>query len=299
MTKNLNIGVIGIRGAWSTESLSERLKEKGAGGTVIELSEIGYDLDRTEFYHLDHNLEEFDGFILKKMGPVYSPYLLDELELLELLERRGFSFFSRPSRIRAMISRLSCTIHLRENGIPMPPTFVTESVTDAIAWAERRLPVVLKPLYSTKASGMQLLTDPMTLRSSFEAFLATGEKIFYLQQKFDLQGEDYGLVFLAGEYIGAYARVSDGSVWHTTTSEGGKYGAFEPTPELIELADRAQKPFGLDFTCVDIAISREAGPIVFEVSAFGGYKGLFQSAGIDASDRLTDYAIARLTDCNR
>lgn len=290
----MNIGVIGIRGAWSTESLSKQLRRKQAGGTVIELGEIGYDLDQTQFFHLNHNLEEFDGFILKKLGKVYSSSLLDELELLELLERRGFAFFSKPSCIRRMISRLSCTIHLRENSIPMPPTFVTENIDDAVDWSARHLPVILKPLYSTKATGMVMLDDPSTLRAHILAYQAAGEKIFYIQQKFDLSGEDYGLVFLGGEYIGAYARVGDGTAWHTTTREGGKYQSFDPPAEFIELAERAQQPFGLDFTCVDVANTREVGPIVFEVSAFGGYKGLYQSSGIDASDRLTDYAIRQL-----
>lgn len=290
----MNIGVIGIRGAWSTESLSKHLAAKGAGGTVIELSEIGYDLDATRFYHLDHDLDSFDGFILKKMGPSYSPHLLDELELLQLLERRGFAFFSKPSRIRDMISRLSCTIHLREHGIPMPPTFVTENIDDACRWCLDRMPVILKPLYSTKARGMVMLSDPSEMKAQLEAFQATGEKIFYLQQKVDLEGVDHGLVFLGGEYIGAYSRVSDGSSWHTTTRSGGRYQAYEPPQEYIDLAAKAQAPFGLDFTCVDVAETREMGPIIFEVSAFGGYRGLFESAGIDASDRLTDFAITNL-----
>ena len=59
-------------------------------------------------------------------------------------------------------------------------------------------------------------------------------------------------------------------------------------------SQRAQAPFGLDFTCVDVADTKEMGPIVFEVSAFGGYKGLYESSGLDASDLLTSYAISRL-----
>jgi len=294
MERPVNIGVIGIRGAWSTESLASQLRLKGAGGAVLELSEIGYDLAHTRFMHLDQDLETFDGFILKKMGPSYSPHLLDELELLQLLERRGFHFFSRPSRIRDMISRLSCTIHLRENGIPMPPTFVTEHLEEAIRWSMRHLPVILKPLYSTKARGMMMLEDSAELRSQFEAFVAGGEKIFYLQQKMDLAGVDHGLVFLGGQYVGAYSRVGDGSSWHTTTREGGRYQPYDPPQEYIELAEAAQRPFELDFTCVDVAETTELGPIVFEVSAFGGYRGLYESSGIDASDMLTDYAIRRL-----
>lgn len=290
----MNIGVIGNRGAWSTESLSQQLASKNAGGTVIQLSEISYNLVTGHVSLHHHDLSQFDGFIIKKMGKNYSANLLDELELLELLERRGIRFFSSPSSIRKMISRLSCTIRLQENNIPMPPTFITEDIEDAVQWVGENAPVILKPLYSTKARGMELLVDCEVARKHFTAMQARGEQIIYLQKKLDLSGSDYGLVFLGGEYIGAYARVGDGSTWHTTTQEGGNYAAYTPTIELIDLATRAQAPFNLDFTCVDIAITQEVGPVVFEVSAFGSYKGLSESSGIDASALLTDYAIRML-----
>jgi ribosomal protein S6--L-glutamate ligase len=290
----LNIGVIGNRGSWSTELLSQQLATKNAGGTVIQLNEISCDLTTGEVSLHNHDLSRFDAFIIKKMGKNYSSNLLDELELLELLERRGIRFFSSPSNIRKMISRLSCTIRLRENAIPMPPTFVTEDIENAVMWVEANAPVILKPLYSTKARGMELLVDAEVARKHFTAMQARGEQIIYLQKKLDLSGCDYGLVFLGGEYIGAYARVGDGSTWHTTTQEGGKYAAFTPTADLIELATRAQAPFELDFTCVDVAITQEVGPVVFEVSAFGSYKGLSESSGVDASALLTDYAIRML-----
>jgi len=292
--KALNIGVIGIRGAWSTESLSAQLVRKGVGGAVLELNEICYDLNNYKFYHNHHQLDAFDGFILKKLGANYSPALLDELEMLELLERRGYTFFSSPQKVRRMISRLSCTVHLRDNDIPMPPTFITESLEDAVDWVEDNGTAVLKPLYSTKARGMSLLTNRDEARVAIEQMFAKGERIIYLQQKYDLSGSDYGLIFLGGQYIGAYARVGDGSTWHTSTYQGAKYAPYTPPQSFIDLAEKAQRPFGLDFTCVDVADTVEVGPVVFEVSAFGGYKGLYESTGLDASDMLTDYAIKKL-----
>ena len=294
-TKTLNIGVIGIRGAWSTESLSNQLKRKGAGGAVLELNEICYDLHYGKFYHRHHKLDSFDGFILKKMGPSYSSSLLDKLELLTLLERRGCTFFSSPAKIRRMISRLSCTIRLRDNQIPIPPTFISENLDDAVDWVEDNGPAILKPLYSTRARGMALLTTKEQARREIKALLARGEQIIYLQQKYNISGSDYGLVFLAGEYIGAYARVGNGSTWHTSTHQGGKYAAYRPSQGFIDLAKKAQKPFGLDFACVDMADTEEMGAVVFEVSAFGGYKGLYQSSGLDASDILTNHVIKRLS----
>jgi len=44
----------------------------------------------------------------------------------------------------------------------------------------------------------------------------------------------------------------------------------------------------MDFTTVDIAES-DIGPIVFEVSAFGGFRGSKEGIGIDAAERYVDY----------
>ncbi len=295
MSRPLNIGVIGIRGAWSTEALSQQLLEKGAGGAVIELQEIAYDLAVDRFDHHHHDLGEFDGFILKKMGRTYSSNLIDQLELLELLERRGHRIFSSPSKVKQMISRLACTIRLSENDVPMPPTFITEDLDAAVEWVATQDCVVLKPLYSTKARGMVLLQNKQQTIAAIEGLHASGEKIIYLQKKLDISAADYGLVYLNGEFIGAYARVGDGSSWHTTTGEGGKYAPYMPDDSLIEIGRKAAAVFGLDFSCVDIAISKEYGPVVFEVSAFGAYRGLLESAGVNASALLTDYVINELS----
>jgi ribosomal protein S6--L-glutamate ligase len=104
---------------------------------------------------------------------------------------------------------------------------------------------------------------------------------------------DYGLVFLGGEYLASYARVRAGASWNTTIHSGGFYEAFEPKPEVIELADRAQRLFGLDFTSVDVVVT-PGGPLVFEVSAFGGFRGLKEGAGIDPASLYADYVLGKI-----
>ena len=117
--------------------------------------------------------------------------------------------------------------------------------------------------------------------------------MLYIQRKIDLPGHDLGLVFLGGEYLGTYARVSQANAWNTTIHSGGRYASYTPADELVDLAQRAQAPFGMDFTTVDVAETHD-GPIVFEVSAFGGFRGALEGAGIDAAGRYADYAIDRL-----
>ena len=62
---------------------------------------------------------------------------------------------------------------------------------------------------------------------------------------------------------------------------------------MIDIAQRAQEPFGLDFTTVDLA-ETENGPVVFEVSAFGGFRGALEGAGIDAATAYAEYVLQRI-----
>jgi ribosomal protein S6--L-glutamate ligase len=101
------------------------------------------------------------------------------------------------------------------------------------------------------------------------------------------------MVFLGGEYIGTYARVGRAGAWNTTILHGGHYQAYQAGDELIELAGRAQAIFGLDFTTVDVAETAQ-GPVVFEVSAFGGFHGALKGMGINVAERYVNYMLKEL-----
>ena len=116
----------------------------------------------------------------------------------------------------------------------------------------------------------------------------------YLQKMVEHPGKDMGVAFLGGEYLATYARVGDGQSWNTTTRSGGKYEPYEPSDEIKELAYKAQALFDLDFTCVDVVETPE-GPKVFEVSAFGGFRGLLDANQIDAAAMYADYVLQRIT----
>ena len=158
---------------------------------------------------------------------------------------------------------------------------------------ERFGPSVLKPLYTSKARGMMVTQPGPVLREEIANFKAGGNPMIYVQKMVDLPGRDLGLVFLGGKYLATYARVGKKGQWNTTTNSGGRYQAVEPDKDLIELARRAQEPFGLDFTCVDVAETAD-GPVIFEVSAFGGFRGLKEGCGLDAAQAYAEYILKEL-----
>ena len=289
------IGIVGIPGKWSTETLADAAEKRTGFRLVIDMGRVELDLENRRLTFEGHDLCQLDALIVKKISAEYSPNTLDRLELLRVAENAGVRVFSGAENMLRLIDRLSCTVTLRNAGIPMPDTRVTENVDAAMKAVRDFGSAVFKPLFSTKARGMCIIDADQSgksMRAAIQDFLRSNP-MMYIQRKLDLSGRDLGMVFLGGSYLGTYARVSQDDSWNTTINSGGRYEGYSPPDDIIDLAYRAQAPFDMDFTTVDVAESPD-GPIVFEVSAFGGFRGALEGAGIDAAGSYTDYVIAKL-----
>ena len=286
------IAVIGNSGGWSSELLADYVAGVTGSRLLVEMQHVCLDLSHGKVWYDGTDLTQLDAIIVKKIGPYYSPHLLDRLEILRFLEHRGVRIFSRPLNILRVLDRLSCTITLGMAGIAMPPTAVTEDTDQALKIIEEYQEAVLKPLYSTKARGMRVIRHGREAHIEVENF-KKDNPIMYIQKKLDIQGRDLGIVFLGGEYITTYARCNDTASWNTTTVNGGKYVAYDPSPETIDIARKAQALFDLDFTSVDV-VETPDGPLVFEVSAFGGFKGMEIARNMDGAKLYVDYVLKRI-----
>lgn len=287
----MKIGVVGTRGGWSSELLADTVAERTGYRLLVDMERVCLDLDEGTVRAEGVDLGSLDALVIKKIGARYSPDLLDRLEVLRFLAQRGLPIFSSPMSIMRVLDRLSCTVTLRLGQIPMPPTTITESVDEALGAVGRYGAAVFKPLFTSKARGMTVVEHGPGARTAIEAFHAENP-VMYLQQKIELPGRDLGVVFLGGTYLTTYARCGTGA-WNTTTESGGRYAPATPSPEVVDMAERAQALFDLDFTCVDV-VESAAGPVVFEVSAFGGFRGIQDACGLDAAAMYADYVMEKI-----
>ncbi|MBT8129546.1 MAG: GAK system ATP-grasp enzyme [Gammaproteobacteria bacterium] len=290
------IGVIGLPGKWSTETLADAVQARTGERLVIDMGEVALDLGDNSLRYREHDLCRFDALIVKKISREYSPNSIDRLELLRVAEANGVRVFSPALSMLRLIDRLSCTATMASAGIPMPPTLITEDLQMAESAVMDYRSAVFKPLFSTKARGMIVVNadDPESDRRRQIGAFHADNPMMYIQKKMKLPGEDLGMVFLGGDYIGAYARVSQGESWNTTILHGGRYASAEPPDDWIEIAQRAQDLFNMDYTTVDMA-ETEDGPIVFEVSAFGGFRGAKEGLGINIAERYVDYVLEQIS----
>lgn len=288
------IAVIGIPGKWSTEVLADRLEKATGYRLVLSMADVRLDTASRALWYKEVNLCELDGIVVKKITQDYDRHMWDRIELLRFAEMAGVRVFSNCHSILQLVNRLGCSVTLAAHQLPLPKTCITENA-DAVKQAiEEFGEAVLKPMFSTKARGMTLLAQGQPdLDAKISAFKQEHPMV-YVQQKAQLKGWDLGMVFVGGKYLCTYARVAQNDSWNTTINSGGKYQNYQPDQELIVLGEKAQAPFGLDFTTVDIALTDD-GPIIFEVSAFGGFKGAHDGCGVDAAQAYCQHILTTLS----
>lgn len=290
----VRIGVVGIPGRWSSEALVDAVEARTGFRCLIDMQKLVLDLASGSVRCDGVELTGLDGLMVKKVSQAYSPDVLDRLDMLQYVRERGVRVFSEPASMKLLIDRLTGTLKLRAGGIPMPATVVTESLDEAVDAVRRLGSVVAKPLFTSKARGMRVIDDGPGLFSALRAFRDAGNPVLYLQQRVELTtGRDLGVAFLGGEYLGTYARVRRRGAWSTTTTSGGRYEACDPGPAIVALAGRAQGLFDLAFTCVDV-VETPAGPQVFEVSAFGGFRGLRDACDLDVASLYVEHVLREL-----
>jgi ribosomal protein S6--L-glutamate ligase len=142
------------------------------------------------------------------------------------------------------------------------------------------------------------LVEAADAEEEVRLFRAEGNPMIYVQKLLPGIEKDLGLAFLGGEYLGAYARVRGKDAWNTTICAGGRYAPVEPSAATLDVARRAQALFDLEFTTVDV-VETHGGPLVFEVSAFGGFRGIQQGLGMDAAALYADHVLRRIAALRR
>jgi len=291
---SLRVGVCGIPGKWSTEQLRIALEACGCEPVVFAAAECAIDLPPGAVWHRGADLGQLDAVIVKKLGSTTDPLAPSRVHVLRQLEIRGVAVFSPARAIADAQDRYRMTQRLSEGNIPIPRTIVAETAEEAEEAVRRWGRAVIKPLFTSKGKGMVVLTADAPLGTALRQWQREWRMPFYVQEYVPHAGRDLGVAVLAGRVLGAYYRVARQDTWLTTTSAGGYYETCPVTPEIERLALRAAEVFGLTFTGVDL-VEGPDGYLAYEVSAFGGFGGLWRTQGIDAARLYAEHVVGVVT----
>jgi ribosomal protein S6--L-glutamate ligase len=291
----VKIGVAGVPGAWSSEALASSLRDTGADAFVFSLGDVVHDIGRGAVSLGGVDLTQMDAIVVKKLGSQSNAWSRLRLHALRALESRGVRIFSPADVIDRAMDRYRMTMILAEAGLPVPSTVAAENGGALRAAIGAVGDSVVKPVYTSKGRGMVRVdggrgddVDALVAPS------ANGDQQPYLVQRFvEAPGRDIGATVVGGRFLGAFYRIARDGEWMTTTAVGGSYAPCALSDLGIDYAERAAAAFGLDYTVVDL-VEQGGDFLLYEVSAFGGFRGLKEASDVEAAAAYAAHIVRSL-----
>jgi ribosomal protein S6--L-glutamate ligase len=288
----MRVAVAGIPGAWSSEQLAASLRDRGADAFVFSLADVMHDLGSGAVMLDGEDLRTLAGVAVKKLGDQGNSWGRLRLNALRALEHAGVRVFSPADVTDVAMDRYLMMMRLAEAGLPIPETIAAESEAGLRTAIARLGDCIVKPVYTSKGRGMVRVDG--TDQSAIDAVSLSNEHQRYLAQRFvKAPGRDIGATVVGGRFVGAFFRIARDGKWMTTTDAGGRYAPCELSRRGVEYAERAAQAFGLDYTVVDL-VEQGDDFVLYEVSAFGGFRGLKEACGHDASQDYADHIMRTL-----
>src|SRR3990172_9408820 len=287
----MKIGVLSKnRDFWATSEIMKALKEKGADPVYLYTPEIHLTLEGKKADAV------YEAASLSTLHAVI-PRIGRSLTQLGIMLLRQFELMKIPSTL-SMLGLLTARNKylalqaLQKVGISIPESVLIASRTRSEELTEYLPPpVVMKLLNGPQGIGVMLVRDVKEAGPIIDT-LSELEQMICLQKYLPNPGEDIR-VFVAGEeVVGAMERKAAPHEWRSNIHMGGHGTAHKLSQVENETAIRAAEAVGVEIAGVDI-ISVGNEPHVIEVNASPGFRGLLEATGINAAQRIAEYAVAK------
>ncbi len=174
-------------------------------------------------------------------------------------------------------------------GLPVPDTVVCENAEIAMqAFESLGGDVVIKPLFGAEGRGVMRVSDPELAHRAFRTIERLGA-VIYLQEFLNGPRFDLRLLLLDGKLIGSMKRTPREGEFRANISQQGTGMPHLPTDKELHLAQRAAEITGTVFAGVDLMYDQEHRPVIIEVNAVPGWKGLQAACRVDVAAHLFDW----------
>lgn len=246
---------------------------------------VGQGVHRVEAGGLD--LGSVDGVLVRMMPPGSLEQVVFRMDALHRLEAQGVPVLNPPRAVEAAVDKYLATALLASAGLPVPATWVGESAAEAMAAFEALgRDVVVKPLFGSEGRGLVRASDPELALRAFRSLERLG-CVLYVQEYVGNPGYDIRVFVLGGRVLGSIRRTARAGEWRTNVAVGGRPEAFDPSPEVEQLALRAAAAVGAIMAGVDLLPDdARGGWTVLEVNAVPGWKALAGETGVDVAAEI-------------
>lgn len=234
----------------------------------------------------DKDLREFDIILIRTMPPGTLEQVVVRMDQLAGLEAVGVRVVNPPRSLECAVDKYLTTQRLALAGLPVPLTVICEDCETALdAFVQLGGDVVVKPLFGAEGRGIMRISDPDLALRAFRTLERLGS-VLYLQQFVHGPGFDLRILLLDGELIGSMKRTPKAGDFRSNISQHGTGTFHLPAAEEMQLAISAAQVTGCVFAGVDLMYDQRNEPVLIEVNAVPGWRGLQQTCSVNVTERL-------------
>lgn len=287
----MKIGVLSKNQAfWATTEIMKALKEQHAEPIYLRTPEVHLSLQGkvADAMYDKRSLKDLDAVI---------PRIGRSLTQLGIMILRQFDMMKIPSTLSMQGLLTARNKYLALQALHLAGIKIPESVL--IASRNRREepteylgpPLVMKLLSGTQGIGVMLVRDVKEAGPIIDT-LSELDQMICLQKYLPNPGEDIRVFVTGGEVVGAMKRIAAAHEWRSNIHIGGQGIAHTPSASEAEIAIKASEAVGVEIAGVDL-ITVENQPYVIEVNASPGFRGLLNATGINAGEKIAEYALTK------
>jgi len=167
---------------WHGKQLKRAFARRGYAANYLSLTDCRVDLGQSGGVAIpgfEHELP--DGVFVRGVPGGTLEQVILRLDFLHVLPLLGVPVYNSVRAIEKSVDKAMTSLLLHRAGIPTPPTWVTESESQARALIMREIALghelVLKPLFGSQGAGLKRLASPADLPPG-EAY----QGVYYLQR---------------------------------------------------------------------------------------------------------------------
>lgn len=274
---------VGIVGAASGAYVQELLEAAPASNQVwvLPFSRLAARLGSGDPVVLDSQVcvTGLDALIVRSMPPGSLEQVILRMDILHACQAAGLHVVNSPAALEAAIDKFLALHRLAQAGLLVPPTFVCQTLEQAMeAYEELGPDVVMKPLFGSEGRGLMRMSHPDLAVRAFSVITRLSG-VVYLQPYIPHEGRDWRVLIAGDNVLGMERRQVSG--WRTNLGQGGRPYRLSVGGELERIARRAAQAVGARWAGVDVLPARDGHWYVLEVNAVPGWRGLAEVTGVD------------------
>lgn len=273
----------------STRRIVEEAEKLGHYVELIDHTKCSVKLGsgRPQIYLGDENVtNEFD-VIIPRIGAKVTRH---GAAIVKQFEMNNVFSTARSLGITRARNKVRTLQIMARKGIPIPETVFSIN-PDNIEVQIQLLggpPVIIKLQEGTHGLGVILAESKKSAKSIIDTFYKMDTSILLQKYIEEANGEDIRIIVVGNKVVASMKRMSELGDFRSNVHRGGNTEAIEPTDKERYIALNASKYLGLGVAGVDLIRSKK-GPLLIEVNASPGLKGIEAATGINVAKHIIEF----------